>query len=127
MPKRTPGEHNFHFLLYAASFDAGKGAFVEGVFAAVAEAIGVALAVSPDGEVQSVLFDSGGLDENVIVSRSGGRSSVGSRRIRAARSSMMASCAAIAGKTNARDVLLPTYWVTTRTSLPDQAAEATPR
>jgi hypothetical protein len=53
--------------LYAASFYAGKGALSEGVFAAVAEAIGVALAVSPDGEVQSVLFDSRALDENMIV------------------------------------------------------------
>ena len=47
--------------------DAGEGTFDQVIFAAVAEAVRVVLAVSPDGELQGVLFDSGALDEDVVV------------------------------------------------------------
>ena len=55
-------------LLVVAKFlDAREGAFDQVIFAAVAEAVRVVLAVSPDGEVQGVLFDSGAFDEDVVV------------------------------------------------------------
>src|ERR1017187_7691289 len=54
-------------LAGAVFFDAGDGAFPQGVFAAQAKAVGIVRAVSPDREMESVLLDARAFDEGVII------------------------------------------------------------
>jgi hypothetical protein len=101
--------------------------FTQGVLALQAEPGGIARTVSPDAEEQRAVLHTNGLDKDVVVLPKRLAEFDGTLWVSVGLSSITSSYEPTTGNSHARDVLLPTYSVTTTKSLPDHATAATPR